>query len=735
MRTHGRLHYVIALALAGLLICLGGCSTITARLSRWTGDESPAAPGTRAITLPTLAATPQPTAGLAAEQPTPWPTSTTAPSLGLAGGVATPLPTTTPAPPQDLLFLSGGSLMRGGDLGESPREVAQVHDVSSWSLAGTRLALLQGSLVQVIDFSGNAQDSFTVDTPTTLESATLLWGTTGQGILHVAVVADAQAPTHGRHVELRALRAADGTLLGGLVIPDVAGATALRYDDALGQVLLIAQGGDPSFAQVDLYDLGARVLLRSVPAPGEGAVALSPDGTTLLTTRTSAAGSEMLVYDLAGNEPGAPLFWEPPSGTRATSFAWSPTGRQVAYLLREGEDVPGDDPAALLGVWIVDLETMGAVQAIAEQGSDSALLRWTPDGASVLVHHSDGTDGAHYYTVRPDGGGLRILPVNSESRLIGWLARDAAAPSEPVGIDPWLARFASTSADAAAAANMAAAYVAEHPDVDDALLSEAVAAYLAAAGWEPGPAEPRVIRLAQDLAVAQLPGMTIQLLVGGQAHHVARGDLLIDARQEDRSLGLIYGVVSETGVQPAYMLLQQGDDGTWATAWTPQGQYEWIATDGEIAFSGQGLAGLAVSGSSFGLDYASDSLFAECHTCPHRQLRATWVRDEAGYHRETKLPAGASFEKALWEMTTPGPYAVLHEVLRRLAAGESLDDLLSGRGVRAALDGLHVVGGGARFVPEDETADAVTFLDARNQARYRAVVRDGRLAALEALGN
>ena len=222
-------------------------------------------------------------------------------------------------------------------------------------------------------------------------------------------------------------------------------------------------------------------------------------------------------------------------------------------------------------------------------------------------------------------------------------------------------------------------------------------------------------------------------MAADQARSVARGDLLIDARRVDKSLGLIYGVVSATGVQPAFMLLTEGGDGTWTTRWTPQGQRDWIATDGEVAFAGNGLDKLTVTGTSFGLDFAVDSVFAECHACPHRLLHSTWLRDGEGYRRESALPAETSFERALWEMTVPSPYAILHEALRRLAIGTPLDDLLADHSLRAVLDGLSPVGAGARFVPEEETEDSVTFMDARNLARYRATVRDGRLAALEAV--
>ncbi|NLD72818.1 MAG: hypothetical protein GX649_08890, partial [Chloroflexi bacterium] len=388
-----------------------------------------------------------------------------------------------------------------------------------------------------------------------------------------------------------------------------------------------------------------------------------------------------------------------------------------------------------LGVWVLDLETMSAQRAIAERGAAAALVGWTPDGESIAIYHSDGEESAHFYVVRPDGGGLRILPVHSQARLLGWLPREAAAPSERVEVDPWQARFSSTLGDAQAMANMAAAYVAEHPDVDDALLSEALGVYLSEAGWEPGATVPGVLHLGDGVYAAQLPSLSLYLLSEGQAQQIARSDVLLDGRRDGERIGLIYGVDSATVLQPAYVLLQRQEGGAWATAWTPQGRRDWIATDGEIAFAGEGLAELTVTGSSFGLDYGADSLFAECHECPHRRLQGTWRPTEDGYQRDTALAEDAALDDVLWEMSARTPYAVLHEALRRLVRGGAVDELLADGGLRAALEGLQPAGAGARFVPVEEAEESVTFLDARDSARYRAQARDGRLVALEALAD
>jgi len=86
-------------------------------------------------------------------------------------------------------------------------------------------------------------------------------------------------------------------------------------------------------------------------------------------------------------------------------------------------------------------------------------------------------------------------------------------------------------------------------------------------------------------------------------------------------------------------------------------------------------------------------------------------------------------------MTVPSPYAVLHEALRRLRIGEDAADLVASRAVLSALQGLNVEAGDARLVPEQETSDAITVLDTRNQHRYRAVVRESRIVSFEMTAN
>jgi len=222
---------------------------------------------------------------------------------------------------------------------------------------------------------------------------------------------------------------------------------------------------------------------------------------------------------------------------------------------------------------------------------------------------------------------------------------------------------------------------------------------------------------------------------------VVSGNLVIEARREGDMLGLIYGVIGAGAVQPAFALLGRADDGTWTPRWSPQGRRDWIATDGEIRFEGEGLGALRVSGTSFGIDLGEEDAFVECHACPHRNLAATWVRDGQSYARQSDLPADATLSAIVWEMTTPEPYAVLYEALRRARAGEDAGDLATADALQQAKV-LGLLAPEVRLMPEDVAAEpggatapgghGLVWFGREGGRRYRATVQAGRLVALAA---
>jgi len=228
--------------------------------------------------------------------------------------------------------------------------------------------------------------------------------------------------------------------------------------------------------------------------------------------------------------------------------------------------------------------------------------------------------------------------------------------------------------------------------------------------------------------------MSIHLLESGRAQLAATGDLILDARREGDDLGLVYGVIGASAVQPGYVVYRRSADGTWGPLWTPQGQREWITTDGVIRFVGPGLEKLWVAGSSFGLDYEEDIIFSECHACPHRRLVATWTRQDDVYVRDTELPGNATRAEILWEMTERSAYALLHECLRRLRHGESVEELVAGPDVLAQIEELGLLDQGLRLIAEEERVDDALFADAERRCQMHAMIRGGRIVRVEALG-
>ncbi len=723
MRARSALRTFILLTLVLATIVLSGCSRIASRIGsglrpdRTPESTEPAA--TRAVELPPLPST-EGTAPSTPGTPSQPGEGTSVPS----SGVIVPATYTS----QDLLFIRGSSVMRGGPLGEDATEVVTLRELDAWDLYDTRLAAVQGSMVHLIDVRDGSQSSYPVTTNKPREYASVIWGESGQRLLHVAMVADPEAPTFGRSVELRVVDAQSGAVLGVVALSDVSGATVLRFDDSSGQALIVPRGGDPSFAQVGLYDLLSGQLISLFSCEGQGEAALSPDGTRLLTTRLTAASTELLIYDPASDEGDAPLFWEVPAGTRVARASWSPDGTRVAYSLVEGE-VVGADVSGLVGPWMLDLQTMQTWQVLDDDGTSSQVVGWTPNGSHILVYHGDSTTGSHYYVVRPDGGDMRILPVDPESHVLGWIASDEPEDAIRIAVDPWQGRFLDAAQDDTALANVIAAFVAERSDADVETLTTQLTQYLAATGRDSGATGFRLIRLSDSIFAAKIPSASICVFERGTAQQIAQGDLLIEARLDGDALGVIYGIVGSSAVQPAFLLLTRSPEGPWATAWAPTGQRDWIATDGQIEFVGQGLELVRVTGTSFGLDYALDSLFTECHACPHRSLTGTWARSGDGYARVSDLPATADQADVLWEMTVRTPYAVVYEAFTRLSAGQPIADLVSGTATLQALQNLDLARAGARFMPESESDGQVDLLEVTSDRRFRATVEDAQIVA------
>jgi len=298
-------------------------------------------------------------------------------------------------------------------------------------------------------------------------------------------------------------------------------------------------------------------------------------------------------------------------------------------------------------------------------------------------------------------------------------------------LDPWRARFVDARGDSHATADLVAEIVALQSEVDDQAMLSQITNYLREAGWALDYGGPSLKRLDTDVFVVQLPPTDVYLIQPQRAQLVANGQLILDARLVGDDLGLVHGVLWDGQVQPTYQLMRRNVEGLWQVVWQPLGQRDWIATDGEIAMAGEGLDRLEVSGRSFGLDVEGNP-FSECRRCPQRQFVATWERQGDGYVRRTQLSTDATLDDILWEMTSPTPYSVLYESVRRLRQGEPLDILVAGAGLVSQLREAGLGAPDVRLLAEQESAESVVVVVPEPQRRYRVTVQGGRITAFEA---
>jgi len=294
-------------------------------------------------------------------------------------------------------------------------------------------------------------------------------------------------------------------------------------------------------------------------------------------------------------------------------------------------------------------------------------------------------------------------------------------------MDPWRIRFLDADGDPNTAVQIVADYVAANVQTDEAELSQQINDYLTEADWKLGTSQPSILRVDEGVFVAQLPSFTIYLLDSGQVTPLLYGEVLIDCRLEGDDLGVIFGTFSTDALQPAFALLHHEEDGTWKMIWMAQGRRDWITTNGQIRFSGEGLDELTVRGSSFGLDYDENLVFDECPACVQRSLQGIWERTEDGYARQSELDDTASRGDIYWEMTNRTAYATLYEALRRtrqeldpgeLATQEALDQM---RDLGLLEDDLILT-------VKDDTDYGVTFC--AKETCWKAEIESGQVISL-----
>jgi hypothetical protein len=731
VKTRPVLQTIVLLLVTLVGLGLGGCTLMDDISDVLYPTNTPPPPG-EPTAPPAPTGEPVTTLTLAPTLTLPAPTETSPPTAVPA--------TATPGPMVDeglgLVFSQSGSIYRGGYWGADAAEVAAVARLESWDFAQGVLAMTRSTSVYIIDLLAGTLAEWRISLDGPIEHAQLLWGAGGKDLLYAAIFRDAAAPTFGRSVDLRAIDPQSGQTIGRAVVRDVTGIQLLRYDEVTRLAAVIPRGDTPNLEQVAYYDLGAGAITRRIAIGGQEAT-ISPEGRWLLTQMLSgnAEAASLRLYDLSGTGEAQPRVWSHPPNSHSASHVWSPEEGSLAYLLREGNTYEASGQG--LGLWLLDLTREQPVQVLDEPSASSSLIGWTPDGSHIVGYHR-GTDGdSHYYAVRPDGGDRRILSLSAEAQILGWMPHATTRSVPRVMLDPWPPRFQDVAGDAQGTAQVVAELVAAQVHSPEEELSRLITQYLHQAGWTMDHRGATIKRIAEGQFAAQLPPFGIHLMSDGQAQQVAGGNVLIDARREGEELGLIFGVLdagAELGstVQPAFLLFRLQTDGAWAPIWSPQGQRDWVTTNGEITFAGEGLDELRVAGSSFGIEIGQDRVFVECQECPQRRFVATWVKQGTGYRRQTSLPAGAPIHRVYWEMTEPTPYAIVFETLWRLRNDLSANDLLASPEVLQQIHQHGLLNASTLLVPEEELVNGVRFSNVEGTQRFYALTKDNRLLHIQA---
>jgi len=383
-----------ALALAALL---AGCTAAPAP----TTAVPPLATATPSLALP--------------PSPTPLPTQAVAPTP--ASAAPTPLPGG-----ESLAALREDVVLLGDGWGAGAQQVLSLGSASSVALRDGRLAYVVGRSMLLADLRGAVPQRLSDAPPAFLLGPDLVWTEDGEALLTVADREDAAAAATGRNIDIGVVTLADGTWRPGITLADCSGATILRAERARGPLFVVAWGLEPAFTKVLRYDLASGSLIAALPIAGQGEIAPSAGGrlaaTTLFDTGTGL--TSILVYDLTLDAAPLRAQLPLPAGSCAAGLTWSPDGRHLSYLLREGSS-PTVGPGRGLGIWVWDLETGEAAKLADAEDAGAGPVIWTPDGRHVICRQVDAAGAGAYYACDIDGGSARLLPLDPTSRVLGWV--------------------------------------------------------------------------------------------------------------------------------------------------------------------------------------------------------------------------------------------------------------------------------------------------------------------------
>jgi len=129
---------------------------------------------------------------------------------------------------------------------------------------------------------------------------------------------------------------------------------------------------------------------------------VSPDGTTIVCTQQLPSGRVLALLPLAhGRPPGTPAIFIAEDGTDFAAPRWSPDGRSIAAERRR---LGG--PSEIV---VVDVATHAIRSIVASRDARNVTPFWMPDGRSILFASDRGGEPFAIYAARVDGGSVRRL--------------------------------------------------------------------------------------------------------------------------------------------------------------------------------------------------------------------------------------------------------------------------------------------------------------------------------------
>lgn len=166
------------------------------------------------------------------------------------------------------------------------------------------------------------------------------------------------------------------------------------------------------------------VAALSLPAPAEAAW---PGGNGAIAfARSSSARSPSDIWIQTRSGQQRRLTASP--GVEETTPAFSPDGRLIAYVRREGEDAD---------IWLMGSDGTEKRQVV-DSGSDDLQPSFFPGGQSLVFTIYDGESGWTVDSVRIDGSGMRPQVFDGSSPVISpngrWLAYSREGDGGGIGL-------------------------------------------------------------------------------------------------------------------------------------------------------------------------------------------------------------------------------------------------------------------------------------------------------------